>query len=381
MTDTKDVRQAPGPPLRLGDFVSAQLRRLCGVVGLDDVVDPQLPIQLLGSAARRRLSDPPSDSFISDDHTPVEYSLTFPRGRTTPDLRMLVEPGGGTGDLAADGRVGRQVVEELAARWGFSMAPLTRLADIFFPSAPHGPFALWCALVFRRSGRPGLKVYLNPGAGGPAGAADAVAEALARLGYRAAAPLLLQQVASRYRHLDGFPFFALDLGNWNTPRVKVYIGHRDFSASDATAVSRLCSGEHPERVSEFFRLVAGNGHCRARPVVSYFSFTGAATDRPSGYTLHVPVRDYVRDDREARGRAAEALRWHGVHPAILDRALAAVTPRPLDSGVGLIAYLALAHERHQSPRVSVYLSAEAYHVRAPRMARLQPAVKLVGPAS
>jgi hypothetical protein len=33
--------------------------------------------------------------------------------------------------------------------------------------------------------------------------------------------------------------------------------------------------------------------------------------------------------------------------------------------VGLIAYLALAHQRDRAPRVTAYLSSEAYAVRPP----------------
>ena len=41
-------------------------------------------------------------------------------------------------------------------------------------------------------------------------------------------------------------------------------------------------------------------------------------------------------------------------------------PRPLEDGAGLIAYLALVHERGRPPRVTAYLSSEAYGVRPPR---------------
>jgi hypothetical protein len=42
-----------------------------------------------------------------------------------------------------------------------------------------------------------------------------------------------------------------------------------------------------------------------------------------------------------------------------------VTGRRPEDGVGLIAYLALAHQQDRAPRVTAYLSAEAYAVRPP----------------
>ena len=52
------------------------------------------------------------------------------------------------------------------------------------------------------------------------------------------------------------------------------------------------------------------------------------------------------------------------HAADLDRAIAAVTRRPLHDGVGLIAHVSLRLGRPR-PGLTVYLSAEAYGV-APR---------------
>lgn len=104
-------------------------------------------------------------------------------------------------------------------------------------------------------------------------------------------------------------------------------------------------------------------------MLSCHSFTETATGLPSGFTLHVPVRDYVRHDGEAHARATAVLRRHGMDPTVLDRSLATVSSRPLHDGVGLIAYLALVHERNRPPRVTAYISSEAYAVRPPLPAR------------
>ncbi|MEU7205374.1 tryptophan dimethylallyltransferase family protein [Streptomyces sp. NPDC045470] len=356
-----------GRPERLGTFVAGQCWRLCAAAGRDSdaSIYQELLLALLGPAAARRLAAPAVPTITSDDGTPVEFALLFQAG-SAPVVGLSVEPGGSTGDLAADGRTGRRILADLAARWSFSLDRLRRIEDLFFPAAPCGPAAVGCAAVVRR-GQVGFKVYLNPGARGAEQAAPTVEEALGRLGYRAAAGALLRRAAARHPKFDTFPFFSLDLGLWDTPRVKTYVAHREITADAVAAVAGLVlAPQQCEQVADFFRLAAGSEHCDRSPVVSYFSYTDTATDRPSGYTLQVPVRDYVRDDLEAYRRAVAALQRYGMDAGVLDGALAALTPRRLESGRGLVAYLALSFEHAQPPRITAYLASQAYAATPPR---------------
>lgn len=364
-------------PAQLGGLVTGQLARLCDVARLDRA-DTETYVEVLadslGPVAERSLAlPPPTPTLLSDDHTPVEYSLAFLPG-TTPALRVLVEPGCGGGDLAANGRIGLRVIREMAERWNFSTDQLDRLEDLFFPAVPAGAFALWCALELRPGGVPGVKVYLSPAANGWDRRAETVREALGRLGHREAYDALPQA--------DDFPFVALDLGAWRAPRVKVYCTHDRLSAEQAGVLSRLAPDEGRDQATGFFRTVAGRAdndgaggegggdgdrEALIRRALTCHSFTETATGRPSGFTLHLPVRSYVEHDGQARERAVAVLRRYGMDSAALDRALAAVTSRPLDEGVGLVAYLALVHQQGQAPRVTVYVSSEAYEVRPPRV--------------
>ncbi|SEG88418.1 aromatic prenyltransferase, DMATS type [Actinacidiphila yanglinensis] len=361
----------PSDPGRLGDLVTAQLGRLCEVAQFDRA-DAQTYARVLtdglGPVAVRSLAlPPPSNSFLSDDHTPVEFSLAFQPG-ATPALRVLLEPGAGTEDLAANGRTGLRVIREMAERWKFSTARLDQLEDLFFPASPEGPLALWCALDLRPGGVPGVKVYLNPAANGYDRTEETVREALARLGYRDAFDTLPSG--------DGLPFVALDLGAWKAPRVKVYVTHEQLVAEQAAEIPRGASDRERDEARSFFRTIAGGSEEGGddgegpliRRALTCHSFTETATGLPSGYTLHMPVRGYVRDDGQARGRAVAVLRRLGMDSAALDRALSAATSRPLDDGVGLLAYVALVHQRGQAPRVTVYVSSEAYEVQPPRQA-------------
>ncbi|USQ84394.1 prenyltransferase [Streptomyces phaeoluteigriseus] len=366
----------PGGPRRsgtetLGGHTSRQLRNLCEIVGLtahDGEVYARTLTEMLGAAAERPLDlPPPNPTFLSDDHTPVEFSLSFVPG-AAPTLRVLLEPGCAAGGLARNGRLGLRAVRETTARWGFATDRLDELEDLFLPPSPEGPLALWCALELRPGGVPKVKVYLNPAAGGQKRAAATVGEALRRLGHRDAFAAL----PPHDRHL----FFALDLGDWAEPRVKVYLAHQDLSAAEAGALSRMEGGPLAAESEEFFRIASGQdgdeeggGTASApvvrRPVQSCHAFTETASGLPSGFTLYVPVRDYARHDGDALTRATALLGRYGQDPAPLLGAVSAVTDRSPEDGVGLVAYLALAHQQGQPPRVTAYVSSEAYEVRPP----------------
>ncbi|MET9827004.1 MULTISPECIES: tryptophan dimethylallyltransferase family protein [unclassified Streptomyces] len=348
----------------LGSFTSGQLRRLGAVAGLsgaDAETYAQVLTDTLGPEAERPLNlPPPHRTFLSDDHTPVEFSLSF-RPDAAPSMRVLLEPGCGADSLALGGRAGLRAVRDMARRWNFTTDALDDVRDLFLPDAPQGPLALWCALELTPGGVPRVKVYLNPAANGEERSAATVREALHRLGHRRAYDSLPKG--------SGHPFLALDLGDWAEPRVKVYVRHENLTAGQAGRLSRTDSGPGPAAVEGFFRTAAGLGPDTAglgrRPGLTCHSFTDTATARPSGFTLHIPVRDYARHDGEVLARASRVLRHHGMDSDVLDRALAALTERRPEDGVGLIAYLALAHQRGSAPRVTAYLSSEAYAVRPP----------------
>ncbi|GAV45095.1 tryptophan dimethylallyltransferase family protein [Streptomyces acidiscabies] len=362
-------RVGDGAPT-LGALTVGQLLRLCDISGLapaDAERYAAVLLTALGPVAERPLDlPPPTRTFLSDDHTPVEFSLAHLPGEP-PALRVLVEPGCLEPDLAGNGRTGLAVVHELARAWNFSTVQLDALTDLFLPDDPHGPLALWIALELRPGGVPAVKVYLNPSASGPARAAATVREALQRLGHPEAFDSLPDA--------DGYPFLALDLGDWDTPRAKVYLRHDDLTAARAGTLSRTVPGPSAGEVEEFLTLAGGfdeaSGDARlhvplaGRPGLTCHAFTENRTGRPSGFTLHVPVRDYVRHDGDALGRAARALRRHGMDPAGLRRAMGALTSRRPEDGAGLIAYLALVHQQGRPTRITTYLSAEAYEVRAP----------------
>ncbi|MEU3854323.1 tryptophan dimethylallyltransferase family protein [Streptomyces sp. NPDC029554] len=370
--DTPSART--DPRTTLGEHLRGQVRRLCESAGIADPPDGSgLPlldlIGLLGPAALRPLgAGPPSPSFVCDDHSPAELSLAF-GGATPVAVRLLVEPGCTATTLEENGRLGRRALAALATRRGFSTEPVRRVEDLFFPPVMQGSFALWCAMEQRREPRApvGVKVYVDPRAHGRERSAQVAEEALARFGFGRAWPAFRERATRRGPGRDEILFFALDLGDWHTPRIKVYVAHHDVTASEAQDVARLLPGGEARRVRDFCRTVGGDpGRFTHRPLVSCLSYTGRDSEHPGGHTVHVPVRDYVPHDGVARDRATAVLRRLGMDAGVVDRALAAMTSRRPADGVGLIAYVSLVQSTWQPPRVNVYLSPEAYTVRPPR---------------
>ncbi|WP_435613155.1 tryptophan dimethylallyltransferase family protein [Streptomyces sp. bgisy159] len=356
----------------LGGHTTRQLLRLCEVVGLGDddaSVYARTLLRSLGPVAGRPLDLPPATpSFLSDDHTPVEFSLSFVPD-AAPTLRVLLEPGCGAGTLAQNGRTGLEFLRDAARRWDFATDRLDELTDLFFPEKPEGPLALWLALELRPGGVPQVKAYLNPAAAGDDRSAATMREALHRLGHRSAFEVLPEGD----RHL----FLALDLGDWEEPRAKVYLAHHDMSAPEAGLLCRMPGGPSPEDIEAVFRVAGGldtgdgaDGRLSRRPVQSCHAFTETSTALPSGFTLYVPVRDYAAHDGEALARATALLDRYGMDTGPLRGAVSALTRRRLEDGVGLIAYLSVAHQSGRPPRATVYLSSEAYQVRPPALASL-----------
>jgi DMATS type aromatic prenyltransferase len=352
------------------DLLGEQWSGLCALTGIDPMPSTALLADLLGPLSATPLSHGPvSACDIADDRTPVEFSLAFNRDER-PSLRILAEaqpdrPGLSPGLGSAEDFLRRQV-----GRPGFVLSRLRQVRDLFATDAPQGGFAMWQSLVFRAGREPEFKIYLNPEIHGVDRSAEVVGEAMARLGLSAAWQTI-QAVSLRPGELgraDRLAFFALDLHDGPRTRIKVYVAHQDAETDDIVRAAGVAPGVNPEQAADFCAVAGGRpARFDGRPLMSSFTLA-SGHDRPVGYSVYVPIRSYVDDDAEARQRTMTLLDRHGFAGADLDSAIAAVARRPLDQGVGLLAHTSLRLGRPQ-PGLTVYLSAEAYHVSPPRTRR------------
>ncbi|MGI5211750.1 tryptophan dimethylallyltransferase family protein [Plantactinospora sp. CA-290183] len=361
--------------LSLFEHLSGQLTRMCDVAETDPSAPLELLGDLLGTSGSRSLAEGPAwPSQVADDHTPVEFSVAFNEGEP-PTLRILGEVLGTPPGVRANLSATRRFLSRHADLHRPRQTRLDSVQDLFLTEDPQGAFGLWCSLVFRHGRLPEFKVYLNPEVKGVERAPDLVAEALRQLGLEGSYRRMLDHGIrpGELGRRDRLTFFALDLHDGPQARVKLYLTHHDAEVRDVVRAAGAVDGVDGAELAEFCVAAGGGTHLfDGRPLVGSYTFTRGA-EKPVGYSVYVPIRDYVSDDEEARERVVALLARYGFDSGELDRTIAAVTQRPLGEGTGLIAHVSL---RLGPPRpgVTVYLSAEAYGV-GPARPRRVPAVR------
>jgi hypothetical protein len=355
------------PDVSIRDFAVAQLQILLRAVGLADSAErsTELLSEALGPGCLRPLSSVPHwPSFVADDHTPVEFSVALAQNER-PAVRMIVESIAEQPDRRANMVAALGVLDRLTARHQLDLRRFDLVRDLFLPEDPQGAFAFWYSLIVHPDSAPEIKVYLNPEVRGRESATALVSEGLGRLGLGAAFPTVADH-ALRREGLDRFSFFALDLMDSQRARVKTYVSHEEAEIADVTRAAAAAPDVDPVLLADVIALAGGGtGPFTRRPLTSSYTFLSGDTDRPSGYSLYIPVRDYVQDDLEACERVLAIMARCGLDTAPFVMALASLVRRPLAGGVGLIAHVALRLGRPR-PGVTVYLSSEAYDVTPPR---------------
>jgi hypothetical protein len=361
----KTLQLGPPPPadeLGVVEALARRLSKLCTAVGLSaetaavaDDVFRNLIVPWSRLEAFARSPNCGWTSEISDDNTPIEFSVTLsPAGS---EVRVLFEPQGETRTLASHRESALRMHEQIAEQHAADLSRFNLVKDLFAPPDMHGPFALWSAVVFAEGQRPSFKAYFNPQAQGPGSAAALVEGGLRRLNLGGAWQQLASTLARRGPHRDELKYFALDLTQGDQARVKVYVRHHDATPEDLEIAAGAADAA-PGEAEEFARAMGGRaGRFRQRAIFSCAAFVGGAEPRPSAITQYVPVCAYAADDLEVEQRVSTYLTAHGLDDAPYRRALAAFANRPLDAGVGMQSWVAFRRYRGV-PRLTVYLGSE-----------------------
>jgi DMATS type aromatic prenyltransferase len=353
----------------LYEHVREQARTLCDILGL--APDPVLAYvsDLLRPFNGQALTGPPLwPSDISDDHTPVEFSIACAAG-APPTLRILGETIAAQPAHRDNANAALRLVDSFTDRLDLSLNRFHEVCPLFVGADPRGDFSMWFSLVYRPGAAPDVKIYFDPKAQGAARAPRLVADALDRLGlngaYRTAITYGIRP--GEFGGRDRFSFFALDLHARRHSRVKVYLAHHDADAEDVARAAGAVPGVDPDHLRDFLALTGCTGPLTRRPPMSGYTFVEGDAGRPSGYSLYLPIRDYVGDDAQALDRVRAVFDHLDLDSTVIDRAIAGIARRPLHAGVGLIAHLSLRLHPGRAPSVGVYLSSEAYRVTPPRL--------------
>ncbi|MFC7339994.1 tryptophan dimethylallyltransferase family protein [Saccharopolyspora griseoalba] len=342
----------------LGELTKHQLRNLCRVVGIDESDPVRLLGEVLGAADARPLAQPPLwPSDVADDATPAEFSVQV-NDTGQRHLRILAETLPEHPSPTNNLRAARDLVDSLADRYDLQLDKLRAVADLFSPDEPQGLFSWWFSFIFDSRGQPKFKVYFNPNVRGPERAHEVVSEAFERLGLAEA--FLTVGDHALQREQDRLTFFALDLDPGPQSRVKLYISQHDATAQDVMRAAGAVPGISPAQVGDFCKLLApGTRRFTGRPLVSSYSLIEGDREKPSNYSIYLPLRDYVPDDSAARERVRRHLREHRIDPVLLDEIIGSLTGRDLSAGAGLLAHVSLRLSPDQTG-TTVYASSEAY---------------------
>jgi DMATS type aromatic prenyltransferase len=317
-------------------------------------------------------------SEISDDNTPVEFSVALAEGRAT-EVRVLFEPEGVDPTVGAHRAAGLAFNERLERDFGANLGRFRQVEDLFLPEAMHGPFAVWYSAVFSEGRPPAFKAYLNPLARGTTAAPRLVAEGLARLGLRDVCPSLVNSVLRRGPHLDELKYFALDLTDEPEARVKVYVRHHSASADELEAAVSAAQSHEPGEATLFVRAMRGSeARLEVRAPFTCSSFIGDGAAAPVATTLYVPVCAYARDDAAVHRRVRGYLMQKQIDPARYDALIEGFANRPLENGVGMQAWTAFRRHRG-SARLTVYLATEANRVHPPGSVPAPTPLRSAGP--
>jgi len=305
------------PEERLVDHSAARLGGLCRAVGFEDhAVDRAV-------STLRRLMHPWGAvavggdsgwvSDIADDHSPIEFSLSFDGG--IPEVRMMIEAQGMSSTLESQAAAAIALTQKLAHEPGVDLERFHLVADLFLPEEFRaGKFGLWHSFCFGAHGEPTFKVYFNPLAHGEGREQGLVQEALNRLGFRDAWPLLAGVGAARGPIQDELKYFALDLTRGCASRVKVYFLHHEAMPGDLDAACRTASSLRAPRSADADR---DDGRRSVRAGI------------PAAIHLPCPARDARRHEARVQ-RLHSRLRVRSQRsgrPRPHDRALSDAGPR------------------------------------------------------
>jgi DMATS type aromatic prenyltransferase len=315
--------------------LEVKVARLVKALRLPDGDDVGRVFRELWTAARLRPPDEaPRWSGVTDDSTPVEFSIQF--RRQSSELRMLFESQGDPASPQTYWRRGTWLTRWLARRWNAHVEAAAQIEPLFAPARNTEMLVVIGHGVQVHRGHPVFKVYYNAMARGAGRARDVVGEALVRLGFERS----WRRIEQVLRPLDRVEIVSLDLTARR--RVKVYVrpleAERDHiarlyalsEASKATDVARAWRAIHPAAAPE-----------RMRPVFVTYNLTEPASVRPSRASLSIPLFPGVADDAEARRRVSRLMREFGIAPAAYQRCVTALADRPLPREEGIHSYVAL----------------------------------------
>ncbi|KAK4173660.1 putative Tryptophanase [Triangularia setosa] len=316
-------------------------------------------------------------SSVSNDGSPIEYSVSIDQVTGKAELRFLTEAQPNKNSWKDLEEAALRLNRDIVARYPVSMKRFNIIKDLFIPENPsllshqNTKLAAWHSCAWSSNKGPQWKIYLDPSATGKDNALSTTREAFRRLGLDKGWHLV-EGILGLDDHVI---YFSLDLAaDAVEARVKVYIAHGGADATSRSLVAEvarkhgsICPDSDGFEIQRFFAAMAGSDFgredslgSRRKSLISCFAFSGKTGERPVG-TVHFPVDAYVQNDAEVKRRVESYLVGVRASAAARERyvtVLAAAQRRPLNQGRGIHAWVSLKQRAEGRRENTFYLCPE-----------------------
>ncbi len=344
----------------LADFGAERLANLCEGLGVG-AASRQL-VELFRAlvypwGSHRIGTVPRYRSNVADDQAPFEFAIAISKG--PPEIQAYVDPQGDPPTLSSNQHAARELLATVSERFNVSLERFRAIEGLFLPEDPQPPFSLWLGVSWQPGRNILPKIYLNPQVRGSAEGPELMAEAMERLGLRAAWRSV-EQVLSLRDGRDEIGIVALDLEPAGPTRLKIYIRHHRVSVPEVLPVMELTGEFAPRDITTFYSSLSGSqGPFLKKPIASVFAFRDSGSTRPAAVSLEFPIGKYVENDEVARHRVGRCLRTFGLATDAYERAIHAFAIRPPAARAGIHAHVTL-RRLTSGPRVGIYFASQAY---------------------
>ena len=353
------------------DEAARQLSHLSRVVELDQAAQDKLLHALhLGTGKwGKNLVPKTLDrsgwlSDVSNDRSPIEYSIALDQRTGESELRFLVEAQPKENSMAQLQESALRLNEDILAEYSeiVSMDRFHLLRDLFMPAQAEGTLAAWQSYA-AQNGKEKWKMYLNPRASGIDNASTVTRQAFERVGLGGSWEVLTRIMTSPR---DEILYVSLGLSpNLDDAEVKVYITHRDTTAAEiAQKHVSICPETSAYEIQRFLTCMAGGspGPYLRKPLISCLAFKTKDPLRPVR-TVHYAMDSYAASDADAQERIERYMSDISAPALYRERyrkAISAVQRRPLAEGRGIHSWVSLKNNPGGRLSNTFYLSAEFF---------------------
>lgn len=302
-------------------------------------------------------------SDVSNDHSPIEYSLNLDQQTGDAEVRFLLEAQAKEPDLSLFQASAKALNEEIIANYKqvVSFDGFDRIQDVFMPEGAEGRMAAWHSFAASKSLEK-WKLYLNPLVSGRDKASSVTSEAFARLGLGRSWELV-QNIMGKD---DYVVYFALGCSiDESESEVKAYVAHPHISAAEiAQKHTQICPDASAYEIQQFLSIMAGGSHgpYTRKPLISCFAFKRRSPETPVR-TVLFPLDSYAASDEDAQEhveRYMEAIHAPGIYRERYRKVIESVQRRPLAEGRGIHSWVSLKHKPGGKASNAYYLSPEYY---------------------